>query len=706
MLRLEHVWVEANIAMLPSRGGLGADATAAAGVERQWVPLDASYKRMQRAPSQLDFKKEFPIDAEKLKNTLMGNAVIDSESGNVQGLDPNALQTFLNDYYFTVDGYFSQEDPRLATEKSLNISNIRTFNSKMLSPVLPYTINTIISDYQKLPEQMRARVSIKLYQSQNDKELDNPSLSFSDSLPNLTHKKVSLNFLAADSADEQLIDKYKNDTSIPAYLVRLKARISVGVEEQVRSEASITMGSSMIAAVNVEMPWQSISNYTETQIRAGDERVLGINSAGMPYNALYQEYIRKFGQAKSSSDNLYLLAINFWMLEDFTDFMIAQKRKFIVNRLPSYGWFSSPLHVKERYGIAYSGNYHVRSVDIVKSSFAAIDVDNNIPLDGLLQMGINNSNLEGAIFDYPTKNTNGTGISATRLILEAAQKGQRIFTITKDNYQKAISGLHVSSAVQSSIFDAVNAGKIVIIPEGDLYKEAWTGLGYIIFDMRNGSGAYMLDGGSNGGYENPNCKRQPQTSPVVDEVSPLLSIAVILGIAAIAVATDGAALIALAGTAEAAMAQLAASGAAVIRVVQFGVGAGAVFYAEGAMASVPAGLPPINPQPNLDLGPDAFTCSEAMRDKLELEKKIKCEQRFSCSKNPPGKKFDAGFCVEVASNIEKGIACASARINIMNVCYNGGDDRHHRALNEVIKSIEKCQFAQYKWCTVDGCIAK
>lgn len=44
-LRVEHVWVEANVAALPSRGSLSADQTLAEG---QWIPLDASYKRHTR----------------------------------------------------------------------------------------------------------------------------------------------------------------------------------------------------------------------------------------------------------------------------------------------------------------------------------------------------------------------------------------------------------------------------------------------------------------------------------------------------------------------------------------------------------------------------------------------------------------------------------------------------------------------------------
>ncbi len=672
-----------------------------------------AYKHMQRTPSRIDYLKEFPIDTQALQNALTSGMTVNTTFNYVQGMNPQAYGSKLNDYYFTIDGHFSQEDPNLVTEKSINISNIRSYNSKLLSPLLPYSINTVVGDYQKLPDSMRAKFNVSIYQNSVDKETGNPILSYSDSLPNLARKKINVSFAPSTSADQAVLESYKDATSLPVNLIRMKPQILVGDNVVATGNSDTAMGQALIAVVNIELPAKNYSGYTESIFKTGDERVLGLNLAGTPYNALYQEYLRKFGQKKTASDNLYLLSLNFWMLEDFTDFLISQKRNFIIHRLPSYGRFSSPLHTKQRYGIAYNGFYHVRSLDIVKSEFSAVGLDNTTPLDGLLQIGVNNSYLEGAMFDYPARNPVGKGISASRLIVEAAQSGQKIYTITKSNYGNILPKLNVSADVLSTINNAVASNKIVIVPESDITKGAWSGLGYIVFDLQNGSGAYLLNGGSNGGYENPNCQRQPQTSPVVDEVSPLLAVAVILGIAAIAVATEGVGLIALAGTAEAAMASLAASGAAALRVVQFGVGAGAIFYAEGAMAAfppVPPGLPPVQLPPVPEFIEP--TCPEDVLINLEAVKKSACSQSFSCSQ-PPNRQVYPGYCDSIKEKIGSGLNCVSSRLNVMNTCFGGGDRAHHDEVNKTLYGDPKrdgsyrggvynCQLMYAKYCE-SGC---
>lgn len=81
----------------------------------------------------------------------------------------------------------------------------------------------------------------------------------------------------------------------------------------------------------------------------------------------------------------------------------------------------------------------------------------------------------------------------------ASQKGQTIYHITKDNYSQILSQLKLSSHVMSDIRDAISAGREVTAHERNISVKGWTGLGYVILAPTTGAGAYLIDGGANGG---------------------------------------------------------------------------------------------------------------------------------------------------------------------------------------------------------------
>ena len=56
--------------------------------------------------------------------------------------------------------------------------------------------------------------------------------------------------------------------------------------------------------------------------------------------------------------------------------------------------------------------------------------------------------------------------------------------------------------IKSDIQNAIGVGHIVIIPETEVVREGWAGSGYIIRDPLTGAGAYLVEGGKNGGIVN------------------------------------------------------------------------------------------------------------------------------------------------------------------------------------------------------------
>jgi hypothetical protein len=90
-------------------------------------------------------------------------------------------------------------------------------------------------------------------------------------------------------------------------------------------------------------------------------------------------------------------------------------------------------------------------------------------------------------------------VSAARLLKLANQQGIPLYTIDKSNINLLLPQLQVSSEVIDDIKNAVNAGKKIIISKSNIQYNDWNGVGYIILDPVNGSGAYLISGGLAGG---------------------------------------------------------------------------------------------------------------------------------------------------------------------------------------------------------------
>jgi hypothetical protein len=99
----------------------------------------------------------------------------------------------------------------------------------------------------------------------------------------------------------------------------------------------------------------------------------------------------------------------------------------------------------------------------------------------------------------PTLQACAEGISAVKAIAIAQQQSQKIYTINKENRDTALPKLTIGGAVGDEIRNAINAGKEVIFHENAISAHGWSGYGYIILDPETGVGAYLINGGGNGG---------------------------------------------------------------------------------------------------------------------------------------------------------------------------------------------------------------
>ena len=172
-----------------------------------------------------------------------------------------------------------------------------------------------------------------------------------------------------------------------------------------------------------------------------------------------------------------------------------------VLRMPSVGFFSSPLAVSYLFGAPNSGAYQGRSMDVKQSLLGPVGEEPAKVVEFMKLAGTVGSFLEGSVFDELRDDSTFTGlkgISAVHLLSAAMAQEIPVYQITSANSAAVLPLLQLNPAVESDIAAAVSQGKTVIAPERNVDLGSWVGVGYIIQE-ETGAGAYLISGGLAGG---------------------------------------------------------------------------------------------------------------------------------------------------------------------------------------------------------------
>lgn len=173
----------------------------------------------------------------------------------------------------------------------------------------------------------------------------------------------------------------------------------------------------------------------------------------------------------------------------------------------SYGTFSTNIQPNMRYGITLSARLAGMMMDIDR--LGAIRVDSNNDKNAWVAFNAaqgprhsaNEHLVPESLFDSPQtveKETNA--YSAVKALQIAAQQGQKIFTITKENINIVLPQLQHKALIVEDIQNAVAAGKVVTISQKVISQNGWTGVGYSIVDLATGAVAYLIGGAADGGF--------------------------------------------------------------------------------------------------------------------------------------------------------------------------------------------------------------
>lgn len=527
-VRMEHVWVEAFVDYVPSRGVVNK-------VPDTWIPLDAAYKRYQyTAPANL--QQAIPFDAQALVTAAQQGATVDDANGYVQNLNQSAVQTALNDYQGQVQSYL-QQNPTTTVGDVLGTKTIKKYPTRSLTTGTPYKLVAVAGDYHTLPDTMRHYFTVQMFNNSTEEQMNEPSTNVKISTVKLAGQPFAISFKPATSADEQTINSYlpqphadgspiqpsELPQSMAGYLIRLSPEITLnGQLLNQPSAASFMMGEQVRTKIGFISPNDKQQPLVSKFIEAGEYHALGIDLQGLSQQQLttLKTQIENTKAKLETKDNTQLATLtkhdltgallqvgvqSYFAINDVQDKIASSQANVIDHRFMSFGTFSSNLQPNSKYGFPLSVRFAGMMMDIDQlfSQTVARNNDRQQLIAYVASQGPHQSANEHLIpeqlFDDPSTNVkDAEAVSAVKALQLAAQAGQKIFTVTQANASVVLPQLQHKALIMEDVRNAVNAGKVVTISQSMVSYNGWTGVGYSIVDQNTGAGAWLIGGGIDG----------------------------------------------------------------------------------------------------------------------------------------------------------------------------------------------------------------
>lgn len=521
-IRMETVWVEAWVDYLPSRGAKHVTGD-------NWIPMDASYKQYEFTEG-ADFGANVPFNSQELVDRISSAATVDENSGFVKDVDQLQIEAALVAYQSQIEEYFNSQNNDTTLAEVLGIQRVISKEYRQLAAGLPYELVERTNSFSLLPSNLRQKfrytLSTDMFGSEGSR-----LITFEQSLPSLAGKKHALSFRPATQSDEDIIRRYLPDmdseeadtsllpSTLPGYLINLAAEFSQDGEVLFSAPAGV-MGTELYETLAFWSPafgWARAVNHPI----AGEYRAIGLDLQGTNaedvkraqadieaiQSVLVQgesSQISAMSKHQLLGDILYSVIYSYLAQTHLQNLIQSQSSNIVSYRLPSFGVFSTSMQTNYFYGVPRSVSFDGMFIDVDRLAVQAVDKnsDQANKINFLKTSGYRSSAMEHQVPEqaFTTSTSFAQGISAVKALSIAVENGQKIWTITQENLQDALSQLRLSSEIENEIRNAVNAGKVATAHEEPISFAGSTNTGYLLIDSDTGAGAYLIAGGGNGGF--------------------------------------------------------------------------------------------------------------------------------------------------------------------------------------------------------------
>jgi transglutaminase-like putative cysteine protease len=535
-IRLEHVWVEAYVDYIPSRGAVNRNPNT-------WVPMDASFKQYQFTQG-MDIKTNVSFDANTFLTQIQQGAIVNETEGWVQNASRSLIQQTSDNYATQIFTYANAQNPNATVGDVLGKRNIAQASGPILLGTLPYKALATGAKFQTIPDNLRWKFRYNVYASDMDRAMDSPFIAYSGNTVSVAQKKITLSSRPATAADQSTINSFlpaphpdgspiqpgEMPTSLPGYLIHLVPDLRVD-GQVVASGPAFTMGSELVQVAGYFNPatgqWE---DSADNRPISGDYVATALNLQGISAgqsNKLQSDMNNvksRLTQAMAnptdpaplqgltkddfSGNVLYAGILSYMGAIDVAAQTTARTADVVTMRMPSFGNFGTLTSPRFTFGVPRSVLFSGVAMDVDRIVGAEVAKDNSSlkVVSFRRSVGGQYSALEHQIpedlFTDPNDPNRPQAFSAVKAIGVAGTLGQRIYTLDATNfpsYASILAPLAIPQDVKTEILDALTAGKVVTFHESKLVSGGFSGVGYIILDPDTGAGAYKISGGVNGG---------------------------------------------------------------------------------------------------------------------------------------------------------------------------------------------------------------
>ena len=488
-IRMEHVWVEAFVDYVPSRGAVhGAGDT--------WVPLDASFKLHEVTPPS-GLLTAVPFDLQALSDELLASGEYDAATTRFANVDQDLVYNFWQSWQERARAWLAGEGIPETTEGMFGRRAIAPRVASVLAGSLPYTVVARGAGVAALAPAVRHNVTLRGYSSSFAKAFGDESYTYRLSLPELNSRRLGLRFDPATPADATILETARstNAASLPVYRINVVPVVTLD-GAAVATGPAVRMGTTQPVDVVLDGP-DGPTTVAYEHLVAGDEIVFGITGNGVS-EATVRARFNAF-PPDHAAEYLHQVQLHYWAESDALAEGAADSLGVRMLRLPSVGVFSSPLTVSYLFGAPVSGVYVSRIMDVKHSLIGAAGPDRARVTEFVKQAGYRGSIMEAVAFDQFEPDPVRKSISAVQLIADAVTAGIPVYHVTAANAATVLPLLSLDGPVMADIRNGVAAGKSVLVPQRNLDRGTWRGVGYIVQDEETGAGAYLISGGAAGG---------------------------------------------------------------------------------------------------------------------------------------------------------------------------------------------------------------
>ncbi|MCC7516578.1 MAG: hypothetical protein IT470_04475 [Pseudomonadales bacterium] len=507
----------------PSRGMKNAEGD-------NWIPMDASYKQYDVTQPTVDLKAAVPFDAQSLANTIQQQSTVNEQEGWVQNVPQQAIQTALTDYQAQLQNYLTTQQPNATVGDVLGMQSIKVKQIQPLPAGLPYQLIAKQSNFSEIADRLRLKFKYELWSSYYG-TADQQLFVVEQPTVKLAGKKLAMSFKPATQKDADLIASYipaadpqtgqidpaQLPSTLPGYLIHLTPEFTLDNATVATSTAQPTMGTEMISVMGYKFPGKDYQTTQNLPIAGQYEAIAldlqGVSSSQMMDLQHSMQTTRLKMQDKDFSsvttqdafgDLLYATILGWFALNNVQDETMSRQMGVVYYQAPSYGIFQTKLSTHFWFGVPRNVSISgvVMDVDSYLVNVSSRD-DDEVNRKYFVRMsGSRGSAMEHLIPEgiYSTSDGAAHGVSAVKSLQLAAAEGQKIYTITQANVETALAAINLSTDIKAEIRSAAYAGKEIITQERYVSYAGSTSAGYIILDPQTGEGAYLIEGGEDGGY--------------------------------------------------------------------------------------------------------------------------------------------------------------------------------------------------------------